>query len=194
MVPIAARIARHGRDRVAVVLLRNRVRGWNAPVLDPVRDAEWALGRITNRFGHLPVGLVGHSMGGRTAMRVAGSEGVISVVGLAPWLPLGEPVEQLAGRSVLIVHGSADRTTDPRASAVFAERARPIAEQVGYVLVPGVRHGLLRHRRLIEDVAAGYAVSTVLGDDRTGTAGRTGSAAATNLLQRVLAGADRIEL
>jgi alpha-beta hydrolase superfamily lysophospholipase len=75
MLPFATRIFRSGSGRVAVARLRNVTRGWNAtggqePA--PVRDAEWALGRLTERFPGLPIGLVGHSMGGRTAMRIGG--------------------------------------------------------------------------------------------------------------------------
>ena len=126
-VPFARLIRRRGRGRVAVARLRYRARGWNARPGQPpapVVDARWALRQLTERFGALPIGLVGHSMGGRTALRIGGEPGVRGVVGLAPWLPAGEPIEQLIDRRVLLVHGTADRMTDPMLTAAFADRLR----------------------------------------------------------------------
>jgi hypothetical protein len=41
---------RHRLPAVTVTRVRYRVRGWNAPQLDPVRDAEAALVRLLERF------------------------------------------------------------------------------------------------------------------------------------------------
>jgi pimeloyl-ACP methyl ester carboxylesterase len=76
-------------------------------------------------------------------MRCAGDSSVIAAVGLAPWLPDGEPVEQLAGCRILIAHGDADRVTSPRASRRFAERASGVAAEVEFVSIPGERHAML---------------------------------------------------
>lgn len=144
MRPIARSIHRAGRRRgVAVLQLRYRVRGWNGAEMSPVADAQWALQQVRTRHGDVPVVLVGHSMGGRTALRVAGEESVRGVAALAPWLPDGEPVEQLVGREVLIAHGNLDRVTSPRASRQFADRARPVAKQIDYVTVWGDSHAML---------------------------------------------------
>ena len=52
MVPFGQAIARSGADRgVETALLRYRVRGWNEPGLDPVRDARWALDDVRRRHG-----------------------------------------------------------------------------------------------------------------------------------------------
>lgn len=136
------RVARHG---IAVWNLRFGVRGWNGAEASPVADALWALDQIRLHVGR-PVAIVGHSMGGRTALRAAGAESVRGVVALAPWLPNDEPVRQLAHRSVVIVHGSADRITDPAASRRYAERIRPIAEKVRFENLPGGGHAMLRSR------------------------------------------------
>jgi dienelactone hydrolase len=144
MRPIARTIHRAGRDRgIAVMQLRYRVRGWNGAEMSPVADAHWALRYVNTRHGAVPVVLVGHSMGGRTALRVAGAESVRGVAALAPWLPDGEPVDQLAGRDVLIAHGNLDRVTSPHASRQFAERARSVASQVDYVTVRGDAHAMV---------------------------------------------------
>nr|WP_051114745.1 alpha/beta fold hydrolase [Actinokineospora enzanensis] len=145
MVPFARDIAANGaRHGVTVRLLRNRVRGWNEPDLDPVRDARWALGEIRREYGDVPVVLVGHSMGGRVALRVADDPAVVAVCALAPWTEPDEPVEQLAGRAVLIAHGLLDRTTDPRASYQYARRAKDVTDRVARFDVHGERHAMLR--------------------------------------------------
>jgi dienelactone hydrolase len=125
------------------MLLRYRYRGWNGEEMSPVADAEWGLRYIRARHGSAPIVLVGHSMGGRTALRVAGDEAVLGVVALAPWLPDGEPVDQLVGREVLLAHGNLDRITSPGASRRFAERAESVAKRVDYVTVRGDAHAML---------------------------------------------------
>ena len=69
-------------------------------------------------------------MGARAAMRAAGHPAVSAVAGLAPWLALGEPVEQLAGRWVLVAHGTADVITSP-AGDLGLRRARPQGGELG---------------------------------------------------------------
>ncbi len=144
MRPIARSLGRAGRSRgLAVLQLRYRYRGWNGLEMSPVADAQWALRGVRERHGDVPVALIGHSMGGRTALRVAGDESVHGVVALAPWLPDGEPVEQLCGREVCIAHGSLDRVTSARASRRFADRAERVAKRVDYVSVRGDAHAML---------------------------------------------------
>ena len=50
----------------------------------------------------MPVVVLGHSMGGRTACRVADHDLVRGVVALAPWLPPGESVADLLAEDGLI--------------------------------------------------------------------------------------------
>ncbi|HST46202.1 dienelactone hydrolase family protein [Jatrophihabitans sp.] len=165
MRPIARRIARGGHGRVAVARLRYAIRGWNGPDDPaPVRDAEWALRRLTERFPDLPIGLVGHSMGGRTALRVAGHRQVRGVVGLAPWLPAGEPVSQLADRRVLLMHGALDRVTSPAATAGYATRAEAAGASVSLVSVSGEGHAMLRRAQLWHALTARFVLGSVLPD------------------------------
>jgi dienelactone hydrolase len=130
---------------VETALLRYRVRGWNEPDLDPVRDARWALDDVRRRHGDdVRVVLVGHSMGARAALRVGGDPNVVGVVALAPWVGGSEPTGHLAGRTRLIAHGDRDRMTDPRASLAFAGRVARISDRVARFDVHGDGHAMLR--------------------------------------------------
>lgn len=74
MRPFAAAVARATRGRdVLVAEVRYRHRGWNGSRCDAARDAEAALARLRGLTGDVPVVLVGHSMGGRAALRAAGA-------------------------------------------------------------------------------------------------------------------------
>jgi pimeloyl-ACP methyl ester carboxylesterase len=143
MVPFARDLARHGgRHGLLVAQLRYRCRGWNAPDLDPVADTRWALDRL--RPLGVPVVLVGHSMGGRAALHAADDPSVLGVGALAPWTEPGEPVEQLAGKSLLIAHGDRERWTDPRLSYDYAVRAKALTNDVCRFEVLGDGHAMLR--------------------------------------------------
>ncbi|HEX3785580.1 MAG TPA: alpha/beta fold hydrolase [Pseudonocardiaceae bacterium] len=131
-------------EQTAIWLLRNRVRGWNEPSQDAVADANWALTELALRHPDVPILLVGHSMGARAALRVAGWPTVVGVCALAPWLAPDEEVGQLAGRTVLIAHGDRDRWTDPRQSFDYACRAREHARAICRFEVTGSGHAMLR--------------------------------------------------
>jgi pimeloyl-ACP methyl ester carboxylesterase len=144
MLPFARALDRAGRDHgLATWVLRYRYRGWNEPDQDPVRDAAWALTRIED----VPVVLLGHSMGARAALRVAGDHNVTAVCALAPWLEPGEPYEQLRDRSLLIAHGDRERTTSPALSYAYAVQARTVSERVCRFEVHGDGHAMLRRAR-----------------------------------------------
>ncbi|GAA1405400.1 alpha/beta hydrolase [Catellatospora coxensis] len=132
---------------VTVWRLRYRFRGWNGAAADPVRDLEWALDQARSRHPGLPVVLVGHSMGGRAALWGAGDPQVSAVCALAPWIEPGDPVEQLAGRTVLIAHGVADRITDLAGASRYAATAEKAGADVTFLAVTGDGHGMLRRAR-----------------------------------------------
>ena len=136
----------------AVWLLRFRRRGWNGGA-GPVADARWALDRVREELGELPVVLLGHSMGARTAARAAGDELVRGVVALAPWFPEGEPVGALVGKRLVAAHGTGDRITSPRATQEYVERARAAGAEASYVDMGPVGHYLLRGARAWNRVA-----------------------------------------
>lgn len=135
------RLGPHG---AAVAVLRYRLRGWNGSAADPVRDVRWALEQLRARFPGTPVVLVGHSMGGRAALWAADRPGVAGVCALAPWIPAGDPVRQLADRPVLIAHGLADRRTSPEASHDYALRALSAGHPVRHIELPHAGHAMLR--------------------------------------------------
>lgn len=150
MRPFGIELERAGRAHrtdvghgVTVYLLRYRYRGWNGAAMDAYRDAEWAIGEITRRHPGRPLALLGHSMGGRAVLRAAGEPGVVAVCALAPWID-GDPVDQLAGRAVLIAHGDRERMTDPAASLDYAIRARRVTDRVARFDVLGDGHAMLR--------------------------------------------------
>ena len=127
MVPVARRIARDGRSRLAVHRLLNSHRGWDARTT-PVMDAAWALEQVAEQHGDVPVSLVGHSLGGRAALLAGDGRQVRSVVALNPWVLPSDHVD-LRGRRVLVVHGSEDRIAPdavgrPRATAREEGRGR----------------------------------------------------------------------
>lgn len=133
------------REGFDLDLLQYRLRGWNGPGdPSPVRDARWALHQIRTRHPGVPIVLVGHSMGGRTACRVADEASVLGVVGLAPWLPEGEPNAALAGSSLHVMHGTADRWTSARFSKEFVDRSEAIARSVSWQSLPGAGHFMFR--------------------------------------------------
>lgn len=169
LIPFGRSVFRAGQGRIAVASLRYAVRGWNGEQNSPLPDARWAMRRIADRYGHLPVGLVGHSMGGRVALRVAGDVGVHSVAALAPWLPPGESLPGMDGRRVLLAHGTADRTTDPRETFVLAEKLAAQGIDVELVKVPGGRHTMLFPAKPWHDMVAEFMARTLLapaGDSR----------------------------
>lgn len=161
MVPLARRAARAGRGHLAVLRLLNSRRGWNSE-MTPVADAVWAIGEVHRRFGGLPIGLVGHSLGGRAALLAGEQPAVRSVVALNPWL-YGSEDPDLTGRSVLVVHGSRDRIASPRHAQQVAERMRRRTEVELRVIEDG-KHAMLRHGRDFDAAAARFTARSLLGE------------------------------
>jgi alpha-beta hydrolase superfamily lysophospholipase len=167
---VAARVKASGHG-VAVWRLRYRFRGWNAPSLDPVRDTRWALAEVQRRHRGARVILVGHSMGGRAALRCADDPSVIGVCALAPWIEPGEPVDHLAGLAVVIAHGDRDRITDPRESTIFAERAAAAGARIRFQVMPGDGHAMVRHAARWNTVVRDYVTSTLASVARDASCG-----------------------
>jgi pimeloyl-ACP methyl ester carboxylesterase len=123
-------------------LLRYRVRGWNGGA--PVADARWALGQVRRELGDLPVVLLGHSMGARTAAYVADDPSVVGVVGLAPWWMPEDPVTALHGKPVVAAHGRTDKITSARQTRAFLARADAVASSTTFHDMGRVGHYMFR--------------------------------------------------
>lgn len=185
MKPFVTALRRAGADEgLAVASLRYQLRGWNGAQQSPVADARWALDRLAERFADTPVALVGHSMGGRAALYVAGHDHVSAVVGLAPWIEPGDPYTQLRGRRVLIAHGTLDRMTDPTASAVYARAAESVAASLTYVGIEGERHAMLRRASVWHRLTTGFVLAVMCAKTPPGTSDDP----TTKVLARALAG------
>ena len=172
MIPIASaiRTAVNG-DAIDVRRPLFKVRGWNGSQASPVADLTAVLDDIRLRSPGVPVVLVGHSMGARAAVRVAGHPAVIAVAALAPWLPPGEPAVQLAGRRVLLAHGTADRITSPADTWAYAERARAVSDLTVIEIRSGdhpmIRRALLWHAIAAEFTRASFGLPAGGGEAAT---------------------------
>lgn len=167
MVTFARHLHRAGKDQgLAVWSLRNSVRGWNGPDMSPLQDARWALAQISDQHPGVPVYLVGHSMGGLSAVRAADNPQVDAVVALAPWLGPDTPASPVAGRKVLIVHGTGDHVTSRSESLKFARRATGTAASMQYVSLRGAGHFMVRRGRLWHALATGFVMKAFA--ERTG--------------------------
>ena len=149
--------------------IRRAVRGWNGPQASPAADLARLLEQARERYGQVPVVLIGHSMGGRAALRMAGHPLVTAVGALAPWLPPGEPAAQLAGRRILLAHGDRDRMTSAPDTWAYAQRAAATGARVAAVTVTGGEHAMLNRAGLWHGLAAEFtraALGLPTGDAR----------------------------
>ena len=152
MKPVARRVARRMPDAATYRLL-NSHRGWD-PSRTPVEDVRWALGELRERWGVLPVALVGHSLGGRAALLAGSAPAVRCVVALNPWV-LAEDRTDLRGRQVLVVHGDEDRIAPIARALALADRIARTTD-VAFEVVEGGKHAMLRHGGRFERRAAEF--------------------------------------
>ncbi|CAL9510288.1 hypothetical protein SUDANB58_03639 [Streptomyces sp. enrichment culture] len=167
---LGRRLARAGRaEGLAVHVVHYRYRGWNGSEAHLARDASWAADEVVRRYGDVPVCLVGTGMGGRAALHAGGHDRVDAVVALAPWLPEDdvaappEPVKQLAGRHVLIVHGTNDARTDPELSFRLAARAKKANRDVCRFEVHSDGHGLHHYRDEVMALTENFVLGVLFG-------------------------------
>jgi pimeloyl-ACP methyl ester carboxylesterase len=152
--------------RLAFVEVRYRIRSWNR--LDwCVEDARNGL----DAAGGGPAALVGFSMGGAVATRIAADPRVGTVVGLAPWLPDELDVSPLAGRRLTVVHGSLDRNlpwlpgVSPELSRRGFERALAAGAEGEYHVVRGGFHAAaLRRNGGLVPLPRAHEYARVIGD------------------------------
>ena len=144
MLPFVGELRRAGEGRVAVATLRYAVRGWNGSAASPVADARSALDEVAARYPGLPLGLLGHSMGGRVAFRLAGDDRVAALVALAPWVERSDVAMGHPGLRALVMHGTRDRITSPRNSKAMADAMSALGVDVTWRAMEGESHSMLR--------------------------------------------------
>ncbi|MDR3079810.1 MAG: alpha/beta hydrolase [Streptomyces sp.] len=167
---LGRRLARAGHgDGLVSHVVHYRYRGWNDSEAHLAQDATWAADEVVRRYGDVPVCLVGRDMGGRAALHAAGHTAVTSVLALAPWLPEDdtaaspEPVKQLAGRQVMIVHGTHDARTDPELSFRLAERAKKANRDICRFEAHSDGHGLRHYRSEVHALAEDFVMGALFG-------------------------------
>jgi predicted esterase len=150
MVFIAGALRRRLGRGVEVRRVQYRRRGWNSPQLDALRDAEEILDQVRRRYQPgisattENIVLVGHSMGGRVAARLASGGGIGAVVALAPWWPHQDGDLIPAHTRLLVVHGTADTRTDPHSSRTQTRRARQRGLDAQWAGLEGAGHSMVR--------------------------------------------------
>lgn len=145
---------------VQVRQIRYRLRGWNAPTLDALRDADSELQHLQSRFEPAQILLVGHSMGGRVAAHLAARHPHIGgVVALAPWWPENDGALIPASTRLLTVHGTADTWTDPESSQRQCARAAASGVDAQWVGIPGAGHYMLRRWPTWHRLTANFVAS-----------------------------------
>ena len=106
--------------------------------------------------------LIGHSMGGRAVVAAGNHPRVAGVLGLAPWLPAGEPLAALRP-PVTFVHGTDDRMTDPAGTTAYAARLRAAGVAVTTYSIRGEAHAMLRRPKEWDRLVADF-VRAALGE------------------------------
>ncbi|MFF1452044.1 alpha/beta hydrolase [Streptomyces sp. NPDC058274] len=167
---LGRRLTRAGRtEGLATHVVHYRYRGWNGTEAHLAGDAAWAADEAVRRYGDVPVCLAGVDMGARAALHAGGHSAVNSVLALAPWLPeedvaaAPEPVKHLAGRRVLIVHGTNDERTDPELSFRLAARAKKANRDICRFEVHSDGHTLHQHRSEVHALAQDFVLGALFG-------------------------------
>ncbi len=163
MAPFAKAVARAGKGDVAVASIRYAVRGWNGKDASPLGDTRLALEQIASRHPGVPVGLLGHSMGGRVALHLADDARVAAIAALAPWVEPADQPRWHRGLHVLFMHGTRDRMTSPRQSQAMADDMAALGADVTYEQVPGETHSMLRQADRWHTESAEFLVEHLTG-------------------------------
>ncbi|MEU5161547.1 alpha/beta hydrolase [Streptomyces sp. NPDC020875] len=186
--PLGRALARAGRAEGLLVLpVHYSGRGWNGTRAQLAVDTAWAADEVVRRYGDVPVCLAGLGLGGRAALRAAGHSAVASVLAMAPWLPAEtegpaggegvdgggggvgerdgcgapEPVKQLVGRQVMIVHGTNDERSCPDRSYRLAERAKKTNRDICRFEVHTDGHALRQHHAEVMALAVDFVIGSL---------------------------------
>jgi dienelactone hydrolase len=140
--------------------LLNSYRGWDARHT-PVDDVDWAIEAMLRRFPGRPIGLVGHSLGGRAALLGAARPAVAGVVALNPWLYPDERPPRSTAR-ILVVHGLRDRVAPAARSVVYVEQLSRTT-RASYIAIADGNHAMLRPGAPFDRYAAEFTAAVLLG-------------------------------
>jgi dienelactone hydrolase len=165
MAPFAWALRERGDGRLAVARLRYAVRGWNGTSASPLADARAALAQVADRHPGVPIGLLGHSMGGRVALHLADDHRVGAIAALAPWVEGADVPRGHPRLRVLMMHGTRDRITSPRASRLMAQAMVARGVEVTYEPVEGETHAMLRRAAHWHRRSADFLVSALLASE-----------------------------
>jgi len=88
---------------------------------------------------------------------------VEAVLGLAPWVLDTDPLAQLAGRRLLVVHGTRDRMTSAKASKALVDQVRGRASEATYVNLRFSGHAMLRRAALWNALTTDFVLHAGLG-------------------------------
>lgn len=189
MLPVAWAVARAGHGRFAVVRLKFAVRGWNGAEASPVADARWALDEISSAYPGVPIAVVGHSMGGRAALAIAGDPRVADVVGLAPWVVGSDGVRAHDGQRTFLIHGMSDHMTSAAASRAVVEALQSRGLVASFVGLRSADHAMLRRAGAWDDLVGGYLAASLVprgGADRSSQLEELGARASGESLITVI--------
>lgn len=160
------RIAKKLNDpSLSLWLLKHSIKGgWDER--DPgrslrVTEARAALDEVEHSLG-VPVILIGHSMGGRTAIHVADHASVLGVIALSPWVGPEVPAAPLRNRYFAATSGnpdvsiSRDGGTPHKKTREFLDRAKSVTISIpaSFMDLGFSDHNLLLRRNGIADFAA----------------------------------------
>jgi pimeloyl-ACP methyl ester carboxylesterase len=123
--------------------VRYRVKSWRR-LEECIEDARAAIREVAAPRTLL----LGFSMGGAVSIACASEPSVVSVLGLAPWIPDRLSVEPLGRKRLRVLHGSLDRYlpgvpgVSPRLSRRGFDRALGLGATGEYTTIGGGLHGV----------------------------------------------------
>lgn len=119
--------------------------GWNGDDDSPMAPAQRALDDLLAAYPDVPVILVGHSMGGRVAARLAADKRVTGVLALAPWWQHADWRHINVDAKVLALHGTADIRTYPKRTEKGIAELQERGVDATFVPIEDGEHAMLDH-------------------------------------------------